>query len=174
MRKVQTHMCQFGMVSRMGKVGSALGPALEPTECLTDCPGIVRELARKCPRDHEYAHLVGGRAAGAAIYPPGLCRAICRGLAAQLREDKGGRVRTATMSSSSLKDCHGRLLSLSMACQQAPGQEISNDIDNDKSHLSGIQMEVDGDGKMTGKFRSKHRPTGIFRPGGDWPQHWGD
>ena len=26
-------------------------------------------------------------------------------------------------------------------------------------------MEVDGDGKMTGKFKSKHRPTEILRPG---------
>ena len=53
-RKVQTHMCQFGMVKRTGKVGSALGPILKPTG------GIARELARKCPRDHEHVHLVGG------------------------------------------------------------------------------------------------------------------
>ena len=62
-------------------------------------------------------------------------------------------MRIATMSSSSLKDCHGRLLSLSMACQQASGQETPDDIDDkDIFQLSGIQMEVDGDGKMTGKL----------------------
>ena len=76
-KKVQTYMCQFGMVSRTGSVGLDLGPVLKPTGFLTNCPGIARELARKCS-----IHLVGGRAAGAAIYPPGLCRAICRGLAA--------------------------------------------------------------------------------------------
>ena len=27
---------------------------------------------------------------------------------------------------------------------------------------------------MTGRLRSKHRPTRILKPGGDWPQHWGD
>ena len=71
------------------------------------------------------------------------------------------------MSSSSLKNCHGRRLSLSMACQQVSGQEISGDIDDsDKFYLSGIQMEVDGDGKMTVKFRSKHRPTEILKAWG--------
>ena len=29
--KIQTDMCQFGMVSRTGGVGSALGPVLKPT-----------------------------------------------------------------------------------------------------------------------------------------------
>ena len=30
-RKVLSHMCQFGMTSRTGGVGSEVGPALEPT-----------------------------------------------------------------------------------------------------------------------------------------------
>ena len=39
-----------------------------------------------------------------------------------------------------------------MACQQASGQDISDDIDDsDNFYLSGIQMEVDGDEKMTGR-----------------------
>ena len=48
-RKVQTHMCQFGMVARSGGVGSALGLVLKPTGFLTNCPAIARELARRCP-----------------------------------------------------------------------------------------------------------------------------
>ena len=56
-RKVQTHMCQFGMVSRTGKVASALEPVLKPTGFLTICPGIARELARKYPRDHKHTYL---------------------------------------------------------------------------------------------------------------------
>ena len=64
---------------------------------------------------------------------------------------------------------------MSMACQQASGQETPDDIDDDDIfQLSGIQMEVDGDGKMTGKLRSKHRPTEILRPGGDWPHNLDD
>ena len=68
-RKVQTLMCQFGMVSRTGSVGSALGSVPKSTGLLTICPGIARELTTKCPRYHFHVHLVGGRAAGAAIYP---------------------------------------------------------------------------------------------------------
>ena len=50
-QRVQTHMCQFGMTSRTGGVGSELGPVLKPTGFLTNCLGIARELARTCPRD---------------------------------------------------------------------------------------------------------------------------
>ena len=31
-RNVKTHMCQFGMASRIGGGGSELGPALEPID----------------------------------------------------------------------------------------------------------------------------------------------
>ena len=82
-RRVQTHMCQFGMMSRIGGVGSELGPVLKPTGFMTNSVHIANGLQKVCPRDHTHVPLVGGRAAGAAIYPPGLCRAICRGLAAQ-------------------------------------------------------------------------------------------
>ena len=88
-----THVCQFGMKSNIGGKGSELGPVLKPTGFMTNSPCIGSQLARVCPGDHKHVHLVGGRAAGAAIYPPGLCRAICRGLAAQLHEDRIGKVR---------------------------------------------------------------------------------
>ena len=107
-----THMCQFGMTSNIGGKGSELGPVLKPTGFMTNSPCIASQLARVCPGDHKHVHLVGGRAAGAAIYPPGLCRAICRGLAAQLHEDRIGRVRSLAMN-------ENRLLSFSMACRQA-------------------------------------------------------
>ena len=41
---------------------------------------ILNELGRLCPGDHEHQHLINGRAEKAAVYPDGLCRAICRGL----------------------------------------------------------------------------------------------
>ncbi len=113
-RRVQTHMCQFRMMSRLGGVGSELGPVLKPTGFMTNSVHIANELQKVCPRDHTHVPLVGGRAAGAAIYPPGLCRAICRGLAAQKHEDNIGKVRTRAMTPS-------RLMSLSMACMQATG-----------------------------------------------------
>ena len=42
-----TYMCQYGMVSRVGGVGSGLGPAVKPTVNL-------------CARDHKQVLLVGG------------------------------------------------------------------------------------------------------------------
>ena len=98
-------MCQFGMTSRVGGAGSELGPVLKPTGFMTNSPCIARELAQLCPRDHEHVALVGGRAAAAAIYPEKLCIAICRGLAAQKRENKTRTISTLPMTA-------GRLSSL--------------------------------------------------------------
>ena len=79
---------------------------------------------------------MGGRAAGAAIYPPELCRAICKGLAAQKHEDMIGKIRTPALSPS-------RLMSLSLACSQATGGYPPEMID-EHGHfsLNGMQMEV--------------------------------
>ena len=67
--KIRTDMCQFGMTSRIGGVGSDEGPVLKPTGFLTNSPQVARELSRRCPRTHAHVPLVGGCAAGAAIYP---------------------------------------------------------------------------------------------------------
>jgi hypothetical protein len=148
-KKVLTHMCQFGMTSRTEGQGSVLGPVLKPTGFLANSTHIARELHKTCPRDHKHVHRVGGRAAGAAIYPDGLCQAICRGLAAQKREDRLGKVRSLAMTPQ-------RLLSLSLACSQASGgypPEIVNE--GGRFDISGLQMEVNALGEPTGKFRKK-------------------
>jgi hypothetical protein len=172
-QKVETHMCQFGMQSRTGGVGSELGPVLKPTGFLTNCPAVARELAMKCPRNHQHVNLVGGRAAGAAIYPPGLCRAICRGLAAQVREDKSGRMRSSAMSASQLRASAGNLMSIAECCRQASGTACRENVPT-FDHLDGIQIEVEEDGVATGNLRIKKRPGEIYRPVGQWPEHWGD
>ena len=117
--KVQTHMCQFGMTSRIGGVGSELGPVLKPTGFMTNSPCIASELARACPRDHKHVTLVGGRAAGAAIYPEKLCSAICRGLANQKRTDRTSTIQSLPMTI-------GRLSSLNMLCCEASGMSMEN------------------------------------------------
>ena len=144
---VQTHMCQFGMTAPVGKVGSAQGPVLKPTGFMTNSVHIAKELNRICPRDHQHVHLVGGRAAGAAIYPHGLCQAICRGLAAQKRENELGKVRTPALTRSGL-------YSISLACMQATGG-YPPEIVNEKGEFSldGMQMEVSENDELTGKFR---------------------
>ena len=165
-QRVQTHMCQFGMLSRVGGIGSELGPVLKPTGFLTNCPGIARELARTCPRDHVHVPLVGGRAAGAAIYPEKLCMAICRGLAAQKRDNKTRTITTLPMDKN-------RLSSLSLLCCEASGGHSTEDVTMGGFCLDNIQVEVDGEGKHTGKFRMS-RPAGTTKPAGNWPSHWSD
>lgn len=61
----------------------------KPTMCLTDSPRIAAELRRRCDGNHQHQHLLGGRAKLAAVYPPGLCKAVVRGLRAHLREKYG-------------------------------------------------------------------------------------
>ena len=118
-QKVHTDMCQFGMHSRIGGVGTDLGLVLKPTGFLTNCKHIARELSRRCPRDHVHVPLVGGRAADAAIYPVGLCRAICQGLASQIEEDGGRRIDSPWLDTNGLK-------SLRHLCQEATTPELNS------------------------------------------------
>ena len=85
-RIIRTDMCQFGMTSRIGGLGSAEGPVLKPTSFLTNSRHAARELSRRCPRTLAHVALVGGGAAGVAIYPHRLCCAMCKGIAAEIRE----------------------------------------------------------------------------------------
>ena len=55
---------------------------------MSNSPAILNELGKLCPGDHDHQHLVNGRAEKAAVYPDGLCRAICRGLAKEIDIEK--------------------------------------------------------------------------------------
>ena len=60
----------------------------KPTRWLSNAPALLRHLTGRCAGRHaEHTQLLGGRAAGAAVYPPGLVLAIVRGLQAQREED---------------------------------------------------------------------------------------
>ena len=61
----------------------------KPTMCLTDSSHIAAELRRRCDKTHQHQQLLGGRAKLAAVYPPGLCKAVIRGLRAHLRTKYG-------------------------------------------------------------------------------------
>ena len=78
------HMCRYGMTST-GPSGT--GPVLKPTRWMTNSHHLAAMLDKRCTQDHEHVMLVGGKAAGAAIYPKPLCLAILLGVARQLRED---------------------------------------------------------------------------------------
>eukprot|EP00972_Heterocapsa_arctica_P099909 14735635-Heterocapsa_arctica.AAC.1 len=46
---------------------------------MSNSPAILARLTRRCSRGlHHHVPLMGGRAAGAAIYPPDLCLPILR------------------------------------------------------------------------------------------------
>ena len=83
--------CMFGMMAK-GADGT-VGPARKPTRWMTNAPYLARNLNRKCRGTHQaHVHLVGGRAAQAAVYPPALVEAIVRGLQIQREHDhRAGR-----------------------------------------------------------------------------------
>ena len=55
-------------------------PARKRTRFMINSHEIAGELKRKCRGEHIHEHLMGKKAAEAAEYPEGFCRAICRGL----------------------------------------------------------------------------------------------
>ena len=83
---VTADQCMYGLVT-WGKDGTTLVPAKKPTKFLTNSIEIGEELQRRCKGEHVHQELIDGRAQWAARYPPGLCRAICRGLMRELSND---------------------------------------------------------------------------------------
>ena len=80
--------CQYGLKTRGGGGGAGSMPARKRTKFMTNSSEIANELSWKCPKDHLHQALVGGRAHKSAIYPEGLCEAICRGLKREIRRSK--------------------------------------------------------------------------------------
>ena len=90
--------CQYGLKTR-GAGGAGSMPARKRTKFMTNSSEIANELSCKCPKDHLHQALVGRRAHKAAIYPEGLCEAICRGLKREIwRSKMNVRVLTTVIS----------------------------------------------------------------------------
>ena len=78
--------CMFGM--RATSAQGVEGPARKSTRWMTNALRVVQEISKRCEGQHaQHVHLTGGRAAGAAVYPPELVTALIRGLHAQRVED---------------------------------------------------------------------------------------
>ena len=73
---VKSDQCMFGLLSKEGKL------VKKPTGFLTNSPQVARELSRVCNKRHGHQPLKGGsRCRDAQVYPPELCKAICKGAA---------------------------------------------------------------------------------------------
>ena len=78
-KTVVNDQCMFGLLTK-GENGK-LVPAKKPTRWMTNSVFMVEALNVRCDRQHRHQHLMGGRAADAAFYPPKLLQAILRGMA---------------------------------------------------------------------------------------------
>ena len=86
---VKSPMCRFGM-SAEDEFG--VGLVHKMTWYITNSPAIAQMLGGHCSNldggpQHRHVHLMDGRAAQAAVYPPALVKAILNGILGQMRLD---------------------------------------------------------------------------------------
>ena len=94
----QGHMCQFRMVSHVERRGGEMGLAKKPAGLMTSSKCLLELLNKKCDVGRDRTPLIAGRAAGAAIYPGLLCKAICRGVVRQKKHERTSTVSTGRLS----------------------------------------------------------------------------
>ena len=142
---VQGHMCRFRMTTHIETKDGARGLVKKPTGFLSSSRCVRQQLNRKCTGDHSHVPLVGGRAAGAQVYPQMLCEAICRGVANQQREDAAMGVSTGRMTTEEVKSFAHHICNLN------------------QGRKSGIQ-----------KISSVNESEDGTTPIGQYPEHWVD
>ena len=86
-------MCCYGMTS-VDEQGEGL--VRKSTQILKNAPEIADALSQRCCGGHRHVALMSGRAAKAAIYPPGFCSELLKGFSiykmrTTMRTTKGGR-----------------------------------------------------------------------------------
>ena len=158
----QGHMCRFLMTSHVEHRGGEVGLVKKPTGFMCSSSCIIQELDRKCTGDHSHVPLVGGRAAGAQVYPQALCEAICRGVAKQKEKDQS-TVTTGRMTAVGMKQLVGHLCSLQCVGSIKLPQILSTKV-------------VDGHTRPTGDYPAHwvddwHEPDGGQDDRGTRPQH---
>eukprot|EP00973_Karenia_brevis_P012291 1668428-Karenia_brevis.AAC.1 len=85
-----SNMCCFGMeTTRLDDSGTVL--VAKPTRFLTNAEELLKVIHRRCQGGHEHGRLISGRARGAAIYPPALCKAVVYGAKRQIAQDQRKR-----------------------------------------------------------------------------------
>ena len=59
------------------------------TRFMSNARDILIAIGKKCDGSHTHQPLLSGRAGPAAVYPPALCQAMCKGLVRQLHMQRG-------------------------------------------------------------------------------------
>ena len=92
--KVTGPMCRWEMTATDKRAcPPRTGYVLKETTWLTNCPALAKILAGICSNKdgskpwHRHVQLIGGIAAGAAVYPPALVRGVLKGIKEQMIED---------------------------------------------------------------------------------------
>ena len=75
---VDSHQCQYGLMTHIYRHGGQTGPAKKPIVLTSNRWCFLEELGRKCNGEHRHIALIAGRAKHTAEYPVRLCEAICR------------------------------------------------------------------------------------------------
>ena len=122
-----------------------MGLVKKPTGFMPRSQFLLRELDKKRPGDHEHVPLMGGRAAGAQVYPDMLCEAICRGVVQQKKHDQSGLATTGKWSYVEPKSFVRHICDLQGSSSNAIEQILSTSL-----------------------------VEGTRRPTGDYPDHWVD
>ncbi len=93
-RRIRTDQCQFGQEIKSGKYKGQ--PINKPTGFMTNSECIAAAMSKTCqgrggqcsrPGGGAHALCSGIHAQRAAVYPPGLCRALIKGIMNQLKSD---------------------------------------------------------------------------------------
>ena len=82
--RIIVDMCAFGLKST-DEEGEGL--VEKTTALLTNCPGLVETMSRRCEGGHRHVHLISGRAKAAQEYTQEFCESVTKGLALQIRWD---------------------------------------------------------------------------------------
>ena len=90
--RVTGDQCRYGLRS---KDGHREGPARKRIGFMTNSICVAQMLEKRCPNKpnkqiHEHIRIEIGRTRAAQVYPPALCRAICKGIQLQVEAGRNG------------------------------------------------------------------------------------
>ena len=177
---VEADQCMYGLKTKTKK-GQAEALAKKPTKFMTNSRALRSELSNKCNGMHTHQNLVDGRAHKAARYPPGLCKAMCRGIV-KLKRERHENVRTvANMMAGTRRrmpdpeelheegeaniPMHNTLYLNKLTCHRAPNGSVSSALAWDD--LTGMKLEsgkvIEARTKEVQYIKDKRVYTETFR-----------